>query len=102
MLMEPTGQMYMDLTGKFVVASSNGNNYILIIYDYDSNAILAIPLKNCKAESILDAYQTGHAHLCAMGLQPKLQCLDNEASRALQEFLTDEGIAFQLVPPHLH
>ncbi len=61
----------MDLTGKFVVASSNGNNYIPIIYDYDSNAILAIPLKNHKAESILHAYNTGHARLCAMGLKPK-------------------------------
>ncbi len=50
-LMEPAGQTYMDLTGKFVVASSNGNNYILIIYNYDSNAILAIPLKNHKAAS---------------------------------------------------
>jgi len=60
-LMEPTGQMYMDLTGKFVAPSSNGNNYIMIIYDYDSNAILAIPLKKCKAESILAAYKSGHA-----------------------------------------
>jgi len=51
-LMEPTGQTYMDLTSKFVAASSNGNNYILIIYDYESNAILATPLKNQKAESI--------------------------------------------------
>jgi len=42
-LMEPMGQTYMDLMGKFVAASSNGNDYILIIYDYNSNAILATP-----------------------------------------------------------
>ncbi len=101
-LMEPTGQTYMDLTRKFVAASSNGNNYLLIIYDYDSNAILAIPLKNCKAESIINAYKMGHARLCATGLKHKLQCLDNEASQALQEFLTNEGIDCQLVLPHLH
>jgi len=47
-LMEPMGQMYMDLMGKIVAAFSNGNNYILVIYDYDSNAILAIPLKTGK------------------------------------------------------
>jgi len=47
-LMELMGQTYMDLTGKFVAASSNGNNYILAIYNYDSNAILAIPLKTGK------------------------------------------------------
>ena len=101
-LMEPTGQTYIDLTGKFVAASSMGNNYILIIYDYDSNAILAIPLKNRRAESILQAYKTGHAHLCAAGCKPKLQRLDNEASQALQEFLTNENVDFQLVLPHLH
>jgi len=51
--MEPTGQMYMDLTRKFIAPSSSGNNYIMIIYNYDSNTILAIPLKNHKSESIL-------------------------------------------------
>jgi len=72
-LMEPTGQTYMDLTGKFVAPSSSGNNYIMIIYNYDSNAILAIPLKNCKAETILIAYKTSHMQLCTAVLQPKLQ-----------------------------
>jgi len=101
-LMEHTGQTYMDLTRKFVAPSSSGNNYIMIIYDYDSNTILAIPLKNCKADSILAAYKIGHARLCAAGLQPKLQCLDNEASCALQDFLTTELVDYQLAPPHLH
>ncbi len=44
-MMEPTGQAYMDLTGKFVAPSSAGNNYILIVYDYDSDGILAVSLK---------------------------------------------------------
>jgi len=61
-MMEPTGQTYMDLTDKFVSLSSSGNNYILIIYkNYDSNGILAVPLPNCRSESILTAYQTAHA-----------------------------------------
>ena len=100
--MEPTGQMYMDLTGKFVAPSSSGNNYIMIIYNYDSNTILAIPLKNYKSESILATYKTGHTRLCAAGLQPKLQCLDNEALHALQDYLTTESVDYQLVPLHLH
>jgi len=100
--MEPTGQAYMDLTGKFVAPSSSSNNYILIVYDYDSNSILTAPLKNQRANSILAAFQVAHSHLCAMGLCPKLQHLDNEASRALQEFMMAEDIDFQLVPPHIH
>jgi len=101
-LMEPTGQTYMDLTGKFVASSSSSNNYIMIIYDYNSNAILAIPLKNHKSESILATYKSRHARLCAAGLRPQLQCLDNEASHALQDYLITEAVDYQLVLPHLH
>jgi len=101
-MLEPTGQTYLDLTGRFVAPSSTGNNYILIVYDYDSNAILAVPLKNRKSETILAAYQVAHHCLCQAGLRPKLQRLDYEASRALQDFLMDEGVDYQLVPPHLH
>ncbi len=64
-MLKPTGQIYTDQTGKFVAPSSTGNNYILILYDYDSNAILAVPFKNQKSESILNAYKIGHARLCA-------------------------------------
>jgi hypothetical protein len=35
------GQIYTDQTGRFPVVSSKGNKYIMILYDYDSNAILA-------------------------------------------------------------
>jgi hypothetical protein len=35
------GQIYTDQTGRFPVVSSEGNKYIMVLYDYDSNAILA-------------------------------------------------------------
>jgi hypothetical protein len=38
---ERSGQIYSGLTGRFPIPSSKGNNYLLIIYDYDSNGILA-------------------------------------------------------------
>jgi hypothetical protein len=41
-----TGQIYSDQTGRFPVTSSRGNQYIMIVYDYDSTAILAEPIKN--------------------------------------------------------
>jgi len=34
-MLEPTGQIYTNQTGKFVTLSSTGNNYILILYYYD-------------------------------------------------------------------
>jgi hypothetical protein len=35
------GQIYTDQTGRFPMVSSKGDKYIMILYDYDSNAILA-------------------------------------------------------------
>jgi hypothetical protein len=40
------GQIYTDQTGRFPVVLSKGNKYIMILYDYGSNAILAQPIKD--------------------------------------------------------
>jgi hypothetical protein len=42
---ERTGQIYTDQTGTFPITSSKGSKYLMVLYDYDSNAILAEPLK---------------------------------------------------------
>ena len=47
--MEPielTGQIYSDQIGKFPITSSRVSKYIMIVYDFDSNAILSEPLKS--------------------------------------------------------
>jgi len=62
----------MDLTGQFPTTSSQGNSYILVVYDFDSNGILVAPLKNHQAEVILEAYKLVHTRLCAAGLRPQL------------------------------
>ena len=101
-VMETTGQIYSDQTGRFVVPSNTGNNYLLIVYDYDSNAILAEPMRTRTSASIITAYKTVHARLCKAGFRPKLQRLDNECSEEFKELLHKEGIDFQLVPPGSH
>ncbi len=75
---EPTGQIYTDQTGRFISPSSTGNNYLMILYDYDSNHIFAQPLKNRQAPTIVAAYAILHKRLCTAGLKPRLQRLDNE------------------------
>jgi len=52
-----TGQVGSDQTGRFVVPSTSRNNYIFVLYDYDSNSIHAEPIPNRKQESIKDAYE---------------------------------------------
>jgi len=92
--MAPTGQTYMDLTRKFVAQSSSGINYIKIIYDYDSNAILAIPLKIAKQSQF---YQHTRPDMPSCVQQDFVQALC-----ALQDYLSTESVDYQLVPPHLH
>jgi hypothetical protein len=47
------GQIYTDQKGIFPVVSIKGNKYIIILYDYDSNAILAQPIKDLTAPELL-------------------------------------------------
>ena len=97
-----TGQIHSDLTGRFPVTSVQGHKYILILYDHDSNAILAEPLKSRSDTHVLQAYDKLISLLKSRGLTPCLHRLDNEASNALKTRLQDHGITFQLAPPHIH
>jgi hypothetical protein len=101
-IFEPTGQIYTDLPGRFPIRSSRGNQYIFVLYDYNSNAILAEPMKNGTGRVMVRAFKHLHAYLCDRGLRPKLQKLDNEALTALQHAMRQENIDYQLVPPHVH
>jgi hypothetical protein len=94
------GQIYTDQTGIFPVVSRKGNKYIMILYDYDSNAILAQPIKDRTAPELLRAFQGMEQEFVARGLKPKLMKLDNEASRLLKTYLHQQNITFQLVPPY--
>jgi hypothetical protein len=99
---EVTGQIHSDQTGCFPITSSRGNKYIMIVYGYDLNAILAEPLKSRTEQELLRACTKLHTYLTQRGLKPVLQRLDNEAPGKLKQYMTDNNVAFQLVPPHLH
>ena len=57
---EANGKAFHDLTGRFPHKSSQGNEYLLVHYDYDSNGILAEPLKivNLQRLKEVDKYCT--------------------------------------------
>ena len=44
---------YMDLCGRFPHRSTRGNEYILLLYDYDSNVILVEALSSRQAGEII-------------------------------------------------
>jgi hypothetical protein len=85
----------------FPLFQAKGTN-IMVLYDYDSNAILAKPIKDHTAPELLKAFQFMEQELVARGLKPKLMKLDNEASNLLEDHLYQQDITFQLVPPYSH
>ena len=46
------GTGYTDLTGRFPYKSARGNQYIMVLYDYDSNSISAIATKTRYASDL--------------------------------------------------
>jgi hypothetical protein len=96
------GQLYMDLTGKFLVRSSKGNSYVIVCYVYDCNYVKVVPMKSRSTSEWVKAYDHIHQELTAKGFKPKLQTLDNEASAALKHFFTINDVEYQLASPHCH
>lgn len=99
--------MHTDQTDRFKVASSTGNNCIIVLYDSVSNSsilLLVELMRNRTGTRILSAFKILPARLVAAGLQPRLQCLDIKCFKMLTRckmFLTKETaiINIQLAPP---
>ena len=77
-------------------------SYILVVYDYDRNAILCEPMKNITGPTIVASYKVILTLHKSRGLKPSLQRLDNEESSMLCDFMTSDPIDFQLAPPNIH
>jgi hypothetical protein len=98
-----TRQIYTDQTGCFPEVLQCSNKYILmVLYDYDSNSILAEPIKNGTDAEIVWVYESHIDCLTTAGRKPQLQQLNNEASNALEKHIHKNMIDYQLVPPHVH
>ena len=92
----------VQLNRKVPYCFQHWNNYLLVVYNFDSNSVLAEPMSNHTKLYILHAYKVIHTRPTAAGLRPKLQHLDNMASLILKEYMSSEGINYQLVPPCIH
>ena len=82
--MQPKLTTYSNHTSRFWHRSSKGNKYLMIMCDYDSNAILAVPMKNRQAKTITESWETLHNKLTKLGYGTKNFILDNECSNDLK------------------
>ena len=69
-LQEITGNTYSDQTGAFLTTSTWGYKYIMVMYDYDSNAIIIQPTKNKTAQAMVEAFNLLHKRLTKAGFRP--------------------------------
>eukprot|EP00957_Ditylum_brightwellii_P064269 4877235-Ditylum_brightwellii.AAC.1 len=58
-----TGIVYLNITGEFPYPSNRGYQYIMVLYNWESNAILGQPKKNRSKENIIRAIQQLYKHL---------------------------------------
>ncbi len=97
-----TGVVYNDCTGDFPYMSLDGNVCFFVMYHYETNAILATPIPGLDSANILAAYKKNFEYLVSKGFTPKLNVMDNQATKVIKAYLSPRDVALQLVEPHNH
>ena len=85
-----TGVIYSNSTGTFPYMSLEGNVCFFVVYHYESNAILGLPVKNMEDSTIYKAYKQQFEFLKSKGFTIKLNVMDNQASRQIKRFLSTQ------------
>jgi len=100
---EPISKLFTDDMGRFPVRSRSGNQYIMLAYHCDSNAILVEPFQSRADRHRIPAYTRLMSRLQARGHTVDHQVLDNECSAEYIRTITEDWKAtYQLVPPNVH
>ena len=95
-------KMYTDQTGKFPTKAVSGNQYTMVLVEIDNGAILVEPMRNRTSGEMIKYYQALVDRLHSCGFNPKRHILDNEASIEFKKCIQENGMTYQLVPPHDH
>jgi hypothetical protein len=82
--------------------SFDGSVCFFVLYHYETNAILAKPIKGLDDVSIFTAYKAYFEELTRKGFKPQLNIMDNQATKHIKKFLTENECALQVVEPHNH
>ena len=96
------GLVCSDLPGRFPFTSAKGNNYIFVLYDYDSNAIIGKPIKSRHQTELVRGYQQCYSELRAGNITPILHRLDNEVNTDLFAAIKANECNYQLVTAYDH
>jgi hypothetical protein len=96
------GIEYHDLTGLFPFMSLDSRVCFFVLYHYKLNCILTTPIAGLNDISIFNAYKKQFGELAAKGFKPKLHVMDNQATKHIKKFLTNNECKLQLIEPRNH
>ena len=85
--MSISGRVFSNHTGIFLHTSSGVTQYVIIFYDYNSNAILAEPIKSRSKRKLTQAFAKISQELTDRGLKPVLQILDNKCPHGFKLYI---------------
>ena len=89
-------------TGHFPIFSIMWMQYIMVLYNYDSNAILAQAYRSCIGQKIVDNYNKVYKCLQKAVVIPVIQQIDNEVSNRLIKSIEEKNLDYQVASPHDH
>jgi hypothetical protein len=84
------GVVYNKLTGSFPFISLDGSICLLIMYHYEANSILAKPISALDDIRIFNTYKMQFDDLTSKGFKPKINIMDNQATKHIKAFLTEQ------------
>jgi hypothetical protein len=84
--------IHSNQTGAFPYTSQQGNCYIMIAIHLDANYIFCEPMKNRLEDEMIEAYQKIINRMKAAGLGLKIHRLDNKASKAYKQYISQNGM----------
>eukprot|EP00804_Cyclotella_cryptica_P017724 CCRYP_001164-RA/>CCRYP_001164-RA protein AED:0.37 eAED:0.27 QI:0/0/0/1/0.33/0.25/4/0/1265 len=100
---EPISKLFTDDMGRFPVRSRSSNQYLMLAYHCDTNAILVKSFQSRHDRHRIPAYNRLMRRLTARAHTVDHQVLDNEASAEYRRVITDDwNCSYQLVPPNVH
>jgi hypothetical protein len=73
-----------------------------MVYHYETNVILALPISGFSNKIIFGAYKQQYKMLESKGHVIRLNVMDNQASQTIKKFLTKKQCKSMLVEPHNH
>ena len=97
-----SGVVSNDLPWNFHFMSIDGSACFFVMYHYKPNAIMAKAVKNMDDHIIYKACKELLETLEGKGYKPKMNVMDNQATKYITKFLTKKGCKLLVVEPHNH